>query len=140
MAAIKSPRSLLFSRLNNPNCLSLSSEEVLQPSDHFCGLLWTRSNRSISWVCWGEPGAGLTLGQLWEVQGWLGVSACAGMSWEPFRSRNTGFCSRAECLGCSCLGLSGLLLQQESLLLSRATPDESSNCPLLSCTVYSQWL
>ena len=27
--------------------------EVLQPSDHFCGLLWTRSNRSMSFLCWG---------------------------------------------------------------------------------------
>ncbi|KAK4823325.1 LOW QUALITY PROTEIN: hypothetical protein QYF61_000927 [Mycteria americana] len=35
-AAIRSPRSLLFSRLNNPNSLSLSLE-VLQPLDHFCG-------------------------------------------------------------------------------------------------------
>jgi len=27
--------------------------EVFQPSDHFCGLLWTRSNRSIFFLCWG---------------------------------------------------------------------------------------
>lgn len=66
-----------------------------------------------------EAGAGLTLGQPWEVWGWPGVSDCAGMSWEPFQSRGTDFCSRAECLGCSCLGWSGsgLLLQQMSLLL-----------------------
>jgi len=25
--------------------------EVLQPSDHLCGLLWTRSNRSMSFLC-----------------------------------------------------------------------------------------
>jgi len=25
--------------------------EVLQPSDHFCGLLWTRSTRSMSFLC-----------------------------------------------------------------------------------------
>ena len=27
--------------------------EVFQPYDHFCGLLWTRSHRSMSLLCWG---------------------------------------------------------------------------------------
>jgi len=27
--------------------------EVLQHSDYFCGLLWTRSNSSMSFLCWG---------------------------------------------------------------------------------------
>ena len=27
--------------------------EVLQPSDHLCGLLWTHSNSSMSFLCWG---------------------------------------------------------------------------------------
>jgi len=26
---------------------------VLQPSDHFCGLLWTRCDSSMSFLCWG---------------------------------------------------------------------------------------
>ena len=27
--------------------------EVLQPLNHLCGLLWTHSNRSVSFLCWG---------------------------------------------------------------------------------------
>ncbi|KAK4816374.1 hypothetical protein QYF61_016278 [Mycteria americana] len=34
---IRSPRSLLFSRLNNPNSQPLLIGEVFQPPDHFCG-------------------------------------------------------------------------------------------------------
>ena len=35
---MRSPRSLLFSRLNKPSFLSLSSQgEVLQPTDHLFG-------------------------------------------------------------------------------------------------------
>lgn len=83
-----------------------------------------------------EAGAGLRSGQPWEVQAWLGVAVCARMSW----SRSPDFCSRAECLGCSCPGWSGLRLQQVSLPLSRTVPAGSPNCPLLPCTVYSQWL
>ncbi|XP_053936163.1 N-acetylglucosamine-1-phosphodiester alpha-N-acetylglucosaminidase isoform X2 [Cuculus canorus] len=49
-AALKPPQSLLFSRLNNPNSRSLLVWEVLQPSDHLHGLLWTRSNSSVSFL------------------------------------------------------------------------------------------
>ena len=34
---MRSPQSLLFSKLNKPSSLNLSSEEVLQPSDHLSG-------------------------------------------------------------------------------------------------------
>ena len=48
------PQSLLFSRLNNSNSLSLSSQESC--SIHltvFVALLWYHSNKSMSFLCWG---------------------------------------------------------------------------------------
>ncbi|GAB0182728.1 ras-related protein Rab-31 [Grus japonensis] len=55
-AAIRSPRSLLFSRLNNPNPLSVSSQErCSSPLIVFMALLWTRFNRSMSFLYWGVP-------------------------------------------------------------------------------------
>ncbi|KAK4816023.1 hypothetical protein QYF61_011013 [Mycteria americana] len=51
-AAIRSPPSLLFSRLNNPNSLSLSSQErCSSPRIIFVALLWTCSNSSMSFLC-----------------------------------------------------------------------------------------
>lgn len=32
---------------------SVFVEELLQPSDYLCGLLWTCSNSSMSFMCWG---------------------------------------------------------------------------------------
>ncbi|KAK4827490.1 hypothetical protein QYF61_018790 [Mycteria americana] len=53
-AARRCPQSLLFSRLNNPNSLSLSSQErCSSPRIIFVALLWTCSNRSMSFLCWG---------------------------------------------------------------------------------------
>ncbi|KAK4832903.1 hypothetical protein QYF61_026546 [Mycteria americana] len=53
-AAIRSPRSLLFSRLNNPNSLSQSAQErCSSPLIIFVALLWTHSNRSMSFLYWG---------------------------------------------------------------------------------------
>ena len=53
-AAVRSPWSLLFSRLNSPNSLSLSSQErCSSPLINFVALLWTCSNRSMSFFCWG---------------------------------------------------------------------------------------
>ncbi|KAK4810698.1 LOW QUALITY PROTEIN: hypothetical protein QYF61_007672 [Mycteria americana] len=49
-AAIRPPRSLLFSRLNNPNSLSLSLRGA--PA-FFVALLWTSPNRSMSFLYWG---------------------------------------------------------------------------------------
>ncbi|KAK4815157.1 hypothetical protein QYF61_017598 [Mycteria americana] len=51
-AARRSPRSRLFSRLNNPNSLSLSYQERCSiPLIIFVALLWTRSHRSMSFLC-----------------------------------------------------------------------------------------
>ncbi|KAK4827484.1 hypothetical protein QYF61_018784 [Mycteria americana] len=53
-AARRCPQSLLFSRLNNPNSLSLSSQErCSSPRIIFVALLWTHSNSSMSFLCWG---------------------------------------------------------------------------------------
>ncbi|KAK4832076.1 hypothetical protein QYF61_020632 [Mycteria americana] len=53
-AAMRSPQSLLFSRLNNPSSLSLSSQERCSISlIIFVALLWTCSNRSMSFLCRG---------------------------------------------------------------------------------------
>ena len=53
-AAMRSPWSLLFSRLNNANSLSLSAEESrCSPLTIFVALLWTRSNSSMSFLGWG---------------------------------------------------------------------------------------
>ena len=47
-AAVRSPRSLLFSRLNRHNSLRLSSYERCSiPLINFAALLWTRSNRPV---------------------------------------------------------------------------------------------
>jgi len=66
-AAIRSPQSLLFSKLNSPNSLSFSSQERgSSPQIIFVALLWTRSNSSMSFLCWGlhswmqDSGWGLT--------------------------------------------------------------------------------
>jgi len=37
--------------LNNPNSQPFLIGEVLHPSDHFCVLLWTRSNRPMTFPC-----------------------------------------------------------------------------------------
>ncbi|KAK4827585.1 hypothetical protein QYF61_019487, partial [Mycteria americana] len=53
-AAIKCPQSLPFSRLTNPNSLSLSSQERCSiPLIIFVALLWTHSKRSMSFLYWG---------------------------------------------------------------------------------------
>ncbi|KAK4827407.1 hypothetical protein QYF61_017837 [Mycteria americana] len=53
-ATIRFPRSLLFSRLNNPNSLSLPSQErCSSPLIIFVALLWTHSNRSMSFYAGG---------------------------------------------------------------------------------------
>ncbi|KAK4820562.1 hypothetical protein QYF61_001625 [Mycteria americana] len=53
-AAMRSPRSLLFSRLNSPNSLSLSSQDrCSSPQVIFMSLLWTCSNSSMSFLCRG---------------------------------------------------------------------------------------
>ncbi|KAK4821259.1 hypothetical protein QYF61_017137 [Mycteria americana] len=54
-AAIRSRQSLLFSRLNNPNSLSLSSQKCSSPLTIFMALLWTHSNRSMSFLMLGAP-------------------------------------------------------------------------------------
>ncbi|KAK4832035.1 hypothetical protein QYF61_020550 [Mycteria americana] len=47
--AIRSPLSLLFSRLNNPSSLSRSSQDFCsRPFTSFVALLWTRSSTSMS--------------------------------------------------------------------------------------------
>ena len=51
--SITSPCSLPFSRVNSPNSLSLSSQERCSiPLIIFVALLWTRSNKSTSFLCW----------------------------------------------------------------------------------------
>jgi len=51
-AAVSFPQSLLFSRLNSPNSLCLSSQESYSsPLTVFVALLWTCSNRFISFLC-----------------------------------------------------------------------------------------
>ncbi|KAK4821027.1 hypothetical protein QYF61_012113 [Mycteria americana] len=53
-AARRCPHSLLFRRLNNPSSPSLSSQErCSSPLIIFMALLWTCSNRSMSFLCWG---------------------------------------------------------------------------------------
>jgi len=44
--------SLLQAEQPQPSQPFLTAE-VLQPSDHLCGLLWTHSNSSMSLLCWG---------------------------------------------------------------------------------------
>ena len=36
-----------------PSLLHAEQPQLSLPSDHLCGLLWTRSNRSMSLLCWG---------------------------------------------------------------------------------------
>ena len=56
-AAMRSPHSLLFSRLNTPSSLSLySQEQCSSPQIIFKAPLWTRSNSSVSFLCLGPPG------------------------------------------------------------------------------------
>jgi len=51
-AALRSPCSLLFSRLKSPNTLSLSSQErCSSPWIIFVALLWTCSNSSMPFFC-----------------------------------------------------------------------------------------
>ena len=51
---MRSPLSLLFSRLNSPSSFSLSSQErCSSPLIIFVALLWTHSNRSTSFLYWG---------------------------------------------------------------------------------------
>jgi len=53
MATTSSSQSLHFSRLNNPNSRSLSSQERCSiPLITSVALLWTRSNRSVSFFYW----------------------------------------------------------------------------------------
>ena len=53
-AAVRSAHSLLFSRLNHPNSLSLSSQESCSiPQIIFVVLLCTRSHKPMSFLCWG---------------------------------------------------------------------------------------
>ncbi|KAK4832175.1 LOW QUALITY PROTEIN: hypothetical protein QYF61_020955 [Mycteria americana] len=60
--AIRSPLSLLFSRLNNPSSLSRSSEDFCsRPFTSFVALLWTRSSTSMSLL-------GPKLNTVFEVQ------------------------------------------------------------------------
>jgi len=55
-AAVRSPRSLLFSRLSSPNSLRLSSyRRCFRPLFIFMTLPWTRSSRSIAFLCWRPP-------------------------------------------------------------------------------------
>ena len=52
MAAIRSPQSLLFSRLRSPNSLSLSLKgRCFTPPIVFVALLWTCSNSLMSCTC-----------------------------------------------------------------------------------------
>ena len=52
--ATRSPLSLLSSRLNNANPLSRSSQEKCSsPLIISMALLWTPSNRSMPFLCWG---------------------------------------------------------------------------------------
>ena len=52
-AAIRSAQNLLFSKLNNPSSLSLSSQERCSiPLLTFVALLWTHFNSSMSFLCW----------------------------------------------------------------------------------------
>ena len=51
---IRSPLSLLFSRLNRPSSLSLSSQgRCPRPFTVFVALRWTLSKRSLSFLYWG---------------------------------------------------------------------------------------
>ena len=51
---MRSPQSLLFSRLNKPSSLRLSSKErCSSPLSTIMSLLWTRSNSSTSFLSWG---------------------------------------------------------------------------------------
>lgn len=45
---MRSPLSLLFSRLKSPMCLSLSTCEMSQSLEDFVNLHWTLSNMSMS--------------------------------------------------------------------------------------------
>ncbi|KAK4831337.1 hypothetical protein QYF61_017468 [Mycteria americana] len=66
-AAIRSPHSLIFSRLNNPNSLSLSAQErCSSPLIIFVALLWTHSNRPMSFLCWG-PQSGMQYSVGWGL-------------------------------------------------------------------------
>ena len=52
---IRSPQSLLFSRLNNPNFLSLSSQgKCSMPWVIFVAVFWPHYNRSMSLLYWGH--------------------------------------------------------------------------------------
>lgn len=78
-----------------------------RPSGHFLPLTHLSGGqhtpcRSV-WVSL-EASAGLTSVQPWEMQGWMGVSGCAGMSWESSQKSSTEFCSRAECWAASARG------------------------------------
>ena len=51
---MRSPYSLLFSRLNEPSSLSLPSQgRCSSPLIIFVAFLWTLSNSSTSFLCWG---------------------------------------------------------------------------------------
>ena len=73
-ATIRSPRSLLFSRLNSPNSLSPSLQKRCSiPLISFVSLLWPHSNRSVSFLCWG-------------LQSWTQHTRQA-LTWTEYRGR-----------------------------------------------------
>lgn len=75
---MKSPCSLLFSRLNNCNFLSLTSWESCSSSlIIFLALLWTGSSRFTSFLCWG-------------FQSWMLHSTC-GLMRAGSRRRSPSF-------------------------------------------------
>ena len=64
-AAMKSPQSLLFTRLNNPNSQPFSIGEVLYPSEHSHGLLWAHSNQFHVLLTLAAPEIGSRMDHCW---------------------------------------------------------------------------
>ena len=50
---MRSPHSLLFSRLNTPSSSARLHSRGVQPWEHLRALLWPRSSSSAPFLCWG---------------------------------------------------------------------------------------
>ena len=83
---MRSPQSLLFSKINKPSSLNISSQErCSSPLTILVALLWTRSKSSMSFLCWGLQAAWLCYSSGLDVEVFVRHTSVSGWSqrWRP---------------------------------------------------------
>lgn len=104
IGATRCPLSFLFSGLNIPSCLSLSSQvKCFSTSDHLGGLPWAHASVSMSLVL-GRPSSDTAL-QMWTLRCQMeGVtshhhSCCSspGCCWPPLPQGRIAYSSSTRC-------------------------------------------